>query len=344
MQGNEQAIRPTMQAIAGEADMEAMNEAANGFIRAFPPERGISIATAMSYANPFFLPAIPDALVGRVAIPIETYGEVVLRAKLTAARAQNRNILVAGAPGSAGPALQAALAKALLLPEATLSAAVMDADSAVRLGGALREQEIDELSLIRNGLNGAGYVAGQPVRANPYSLQLLSLYGVDAIVTFRSLFDTIIALDEAVMARRALPESAFGRYFDDGMPKNFHRLDAEARHVMLARRHVTWLVNFYISWKKCARAGLARPLFLSHEADVLGDRALLAARIADHLGLGIEEETRLAVVLIGRESAAALHADRPGRGAGLCEAAVEEVMRVVSLYSTEEDLTPLLPQ
>jgi len=325
--------------------MSAMLTEGNAFIRSFPPNQGIGVAAAMAYANPFFLPDVPSEFIPRLAIGIDAFGEATMRAKLTAAHSKTLAILVATPPQAGSEVLANGLERVLGLPRVTLTAATYDVPSLESLGGIQKEAEVDELALIRNGLNGKGYVASQNVRANPFSCRLMGLYGVRPVVLSRSIPDTIVALDEDILARRAQPEGRFGRWFDDGMPDGFHTMEPDDRHMMLADRFAIWLTSFQVSWRKCARAGLIRPLFLSYEADILGDKGLLAARLSDHLALPFECEDALAMVLGDRGELVSTVDDLSsvGRGQVLSDRVMDELMLVHRAYRDEEDIACLMP-
>lgn len=163
---------------------ERYNRLGNEFIRKFVPERALEIASALAFANPFFLPDIPDGSVANLRISQQQFGDMTLRAKLTARHSRHLNVLVACAPKSASTFIQRALEVALGLPVASLFTAS------------------DELSLIRNGLNGKGYVGQLHMRCSPYAARLLNLYNILPIVTIRNIFDTLVSLDDMLLEWR----------------------------------------------------------------------------------------------------------------------------------------------
>ena len=65
--------------------------------------------------------------------------------------------------------------------------------------------------------------------------------------------------------------------------------------MLLAQRWTAWLVQFFVTWKKCERLGLIRPLWVSYEDDFLGDKHLLATRVAGFLGVDMAAAARLAL-------------------------------------------------
>src|SRR5690606_35555781 len=230
------------------------------------------LASLMTWANPFFLPDIPDEAARKLSLDSSQFNEFVMRAKLTAQRSSQLNIMLACAPKSASTFIETALRKALDLPTASLFTNTMGGFAASMLGANLREQQPEELALLRNGLNGTGYVAQHHSRCTPYLAQLLDLYNVRPIVTHRNLFDTFVSLDDMVMAYRTGTAEDTKHYFNDALPTNYGTLDLEQRLTLLVHRNTTWYIQFYLSWKKCERAGLIRPLWISYEDDFLGDK------------------------------------------------------------------------
>ncbi|MDH6268416.1 hypothetical protein M2360_003821 [Rhizobium sp. SG_E_25_P2] len=337
-------IRPMMTWMSRNPDGREMLDVGNAFILRFPPQRALAVATAMSLANPFFLPKVPDQAANDLAVPLEDFAEIIMRAKLTAKKAKQSNVLIACAPHSGADLIQSALVRAAGLPEACLYATTLDGAAATLQGAELREQELDELALIQNGLNMHGYCAAHAVRCTPFMSRLMSTYGIQPIVTIRSIADTIIALDDAALAARAAQNGLYPAYFTDGLPTGFHMLSRDERLTLLAYRWTPWLVQFYVSWRICAREGLAQPLFLGYEEDMLGDLDLLAARIADFVGYDVADIEKVARVFAAADNAAAvrLKTDLAGRGADLPSAARDFILATIDDYRDDVDLTPLV--
>jgi hypothetical protein len=338
----ENMLEPVMQWLARNTDHADMTKKGNVFIGNLPPDKGLHAASMLSYANPFFLPSVTDDMAAELALSLDTFAEYIMRAKLTIKRSRQPNILIACAPKSASTFLHAALTRALNLPSACLFAATLDWGSAALHGSALREQEPDELSLIRNGLNRRGYVAQHHTRCSPYLAMLLSTYHVRPIVTHRNLFDTMISLDDMVMDWRSRAGSIDNGYFADALPSNFEHRDRADRLMILAQRLTAWFVQFYVSWKKCERIGVTKPLWISYEQDFLGDKAVLARRIADFCEVG---DVRTIEAALGDRSAGKakrLNQGVAGRGRDLPDEVRDYILSVAGYYSDDEDLTPLI--
>lgn len=321
-----------------------IRKAAHDFLARQPENRRLEFASALSWANPFYIPEMPDEAASKLAININQLAELTMRAKLTASRMPQLNVLLACAPKSASTFIAGALQTALGLPSAALFASTPRIRSVSLMGGNLREQEPEELALIRNGLNGVGYVAQHHSRCTPYLSLMLRTYNVRPIVTHRNLFDTFISLDDMIMGYRSDKESDAGFYFSDGLPANYGRLDPEDRLTILVQRNTAWFVQFYVSWKKCERAGLAQPLWVSYERDFLADKPGLAARVIDHLGLAPDAAARLVSAFEDKSDGAAKRLNKgiAGRGRDMPASVRAIIEKTTSYYRDEEDISPLL--
>jgi hypothetical protein len=322
-------------------DPARFNRQGNEFISKFPPERGLEIATALTFANPFFLPDIPAAPAASLAVSLDLFSEQTMRAKLAARSAGQLNLLVACAPKSASTFIQNALQNALSLPAASLFTASLNSSA---LGANLREQEPDELSLIRNGLNRMGYVAQHHARCTPYLARLLALYRIRPIVTIRNVYDTLVSLDDMLLEWRSVHPGGEGHYYDDAMPRTYATMDVEDRMTLLAARWPAWLTQFYISWKKCEKANETKPFWISYEDDFLAGKQALAARLAEWLGGDRADPDKLLAAFADTSQGKAVRLNKgvAGRGEAIparIRARIEETVRA---YGEDEDLAPLL--
>lgn len=337
-------IGPFMRKISLISDPQELGALCHEFLFRFPPQRGLEVASALTFANPFFMADIPAENAKELSVNLEILAEILMRAKLTAARAPQTNILVACMPKSASTFIQNALRVGLALPGAGLHTATFSAHSGSALGGNLREQEPEELALLRNGLNQRGYVAQHHSRCSPYVARLLNTYNVRPIVTYRNLFDILVSMDDMAMEWRKTPAQAVGHYFNDAMPGNYHLRDRSDRLMMLAQRYAAWFVQFYISWRKCEQAGFTRPLWISYEDDFLGDKVVLARRIVDHLGLDPVMVMRLAAAFEDKSGASEKRLNKgvAGRGRDVPDAVRDMVLSVANAYRDDEDLMPII--
>jgi hypothetical protein len=337
-------IGPFMRKISVISDKKLLNDLCLEFLYRFPPQRGLEVASALTYANPFFMADIPPENAKQLAVSLDFFAEMVMRTKLTAARAPQTNVLVACAPKSASTFIQGALQAGLGLPSAGLFTATFDAGAGSALGANLVEQEPDELALMRNGINGRGYVAQHHARCSPYMARMLEFYNVKPIVTHRNILDTLVSMDDMVLEWRASAPDSNAHYFNDAMPNNFHRLERADRLMILAQRWTPWLVQFFISWKKCERAGLIKPLWISYEDDFLGDKQVLATRVSEFVGADIASAIKLAGAFEDKSNAGAKRLNKgvAGRGKDVPDSVREQVMQIASYWREEEDITPLV--
>ena len=343
-QGIDAEIPAFMEMFTSLASIPMIQKAAHDFLGRFPPERRLGLASAMSWANPFYLPEMSDEVAKSLAVNPNMIAELTMRAKLTASRAPQLNVLLACAPKSASTFIAGALQTALGLPSAALFASTPRIRAVSQMGGNLREQEPEELALIRNGLNGVGYVAQHHSRCTPYLSLMLKTYNVRPIVTHRNLFDTFISLDDMIMGYRSDKDSDVGFYFSDGLPSNYGRLSLEDRLTILVQRNTAWFIQFYVSWKKCERAGLAQPLWVSYEKDFLADKQGLAQRVIGHLGLNSDDAAKLLDAFEDKRDGAAKRLNKgvAGRGSAMPQSVRDIIERTAHFYRDELDLSPLL--
>ena len=337
----DQELTKFLNSMALREDVGAMRADSEVLMRKLPPEREVEVAAAMTWYNPFYRPDMTKTAASRLNLSPTVLAEVMLRGKLTAAHGERPNILLACQPKSASTFLQAAIGKALGVPAVALHAATVNGYSASKLGANLREQEPEEMALLRHGISGKGYIAQQHARCSPYLSRLLETYSVKPIVSHRNIFDTIVSLDDMVMEWR---DSGIGSYFDDGMPANFSSLERDDRLMLLAQRHTAWFLQFYVSWVQCRNHKLVDPLFISYETDFLGDKAVLARRIGDYLGCSDEQVNSLAGALDDRRAAPTLRFNKgiADRGRDMPAAVRAHVLDYARYYRDDIDLTPLM--
>lgn len=300
--------------ISSVSDVKALDQMCHEFLYRQDPHRGLELAAGMSWANPFFLPNIPAQALDMLSLDRGYVAEMMMRAKLTAARAESMRLLVASAPFAAPAFLSDALTASLGFAPADFFSAASDPES---LGASAMDQEPDEFALVREGLlNTPGVVARHAARATPFAVGLFNLYNIRPVVVFRDMADTIAAMDAALM-KGAAPAS-----IASALPSGYAKIEREARLTLLAARFGGWIADFERSWIRATKDGLIRPLFLSYEADFLGDRHLLARKLAEFLGPKANA-MKLAAVLVDREI------DPAGAGADL-PASVRDILAGVA--------------
>ena len=330
--------------IASVADPLELQIAAQTFLEKVPAERGLEVATALSFGNPFCIPNVDAENAKQLAISVQQFAELIMRSRVTCNHAKQPNILIACAPKSASTFIWASLQRATNLPGVSLAAAAMSPQSTSQLGMNLREQETDELALIRNGLNGMGYVAQHHIRCTPFLCQQMNLYNIRPIVTYRNYFDTLISLDDMFMEWRSSGEITDFRFFDDGLPANYFDMDAEDRLHLIADRSTTFYIQFYLTWKKCEAMDLIKPLWVSYEDDFHSDKAELAQKIADFIGGDYIDAKALAAEFrkTGPEKAARFNKGKVGRGENVPQSVRDKVHSIFEPYQGEADFSDLL--
>lgn len=303
--------------ISSVSDVKALDQLCHEFLYRQAPQRGLELAAGMSWANPFFVPNVPPQALEMLALERGYVAEMMMRAKLTAVRAEGLRLLVAAAPFAAPAFLHDALSASLGLAPADFFAAASDPES---LGASTLDQEPDEFALVREGLlPGPGLIARHAARATPYAVRLFNLYNIRPVVVFRDMADTLADMDAALMKGEA-PASVTA-----AVPAGYARMEREPRLMLLAARFGGWIGDFERSWIRATQDGLVRPLFLSYEADFLGDRHLLARKLADFLGPKANA-MKLAAVLDDREIAAA------GAGADLPASVIDLLGSLANAY------------
>jgi len=337
-------IQEMLQFISEVTDPLEIKLAGQAFMEKAPPERAVEFAAALSFGNPFYIPNVSAENAGQLAISVHQFAELIMRARVTCHHADQANILVACAPKSASTFIWGSLTRAAGLPGVSLAAAAMSPQSTSRLGMNLREQETDELALIRNGINGMGYVAQHHIRCTPYLCRQMQLYRIKPIVTYRNYFDTLVSLDDMFLEWRPAGPGSDLNFFDDGLPSNYVDMDREDRLHLLADRSTVFYIQFYLTWKKCEAMGLVEPLWVSYEKDFQGDKTILAERIAEFVGENHIDAARLAEQFgtTDPDKALRLNKGTVGRGKDIPQSVRDKVHGIFRRYDAEGDFSELL--
>ncbi len=318
-------------------------EGCDAYLQNVPPDETLTAAAAINFANPFYLPGVSADEVRHLEVGSWELARFIFRSRLTAHHADQPNVLVACAPKSASTFIQSALCHVSGLPNVTLNSSADRPAAASILGIDLREQEMDELALIRHGLNGRGYVAQHHVRATPYLCAQIDRFRIRPVVTYRNVFDSLISLDDMLLAARREAGNQ-DLYFSDGLPSSYGSLPQEERLLLLAGRMAAWYLQFYLSWRKAERAGLVAPLWISYDADFLGDKAVLAARLSNFLGPDRFPHAALYHALADRERGRNFRLNQgiAGRGAAVPQSVRDLVLRLYEHYAGDDDFALLL--
>ncbi|MCM2476499.1 hypothetical protein HGO38_23930 [Rhizobium sp. CG5] len=340
-------LQTFIKAISSASDLSWVKAKFDEFLLKTDPQDALFVAGAFALANPFYLPTMEAQSAERLKIGFSEFAATILRAKLTASRAHQTNILVACSPKSASTFISGSLRRSLNLPDAKLMAPSLHAQTIYSMGITLREQETDELALIQHGTNGIGYVAQHHVRCTPYLCRQLDLYKIRPIVTYRNVFDSIRSLDDMILSQRMkqdVDRPVEQVYFADSLPLKYPDLDEETRLGMLVERYGAWYLHFYLSWKRCEAMGLVKPFWISYERDFLGDKEVLARRLAAFLGEDIVSGDTLATCFSDMDSAKKerLNKGVAGRGSQMPDSIRARVLAAFEPYFDEADFSEIL--
>jgi hypothetical protein len=218
-------------------------------------------------------------------------------------------------PKSGSSFLKSALAHALDLPVVSLTCfGNIQLSSMFGMNG--REQEMDELALVRAGLvTPQGFVAQHHTRYTPYLGLQMEAFGLRPLVTQRNILDALVSFDDMMLQGR--PAHAPTAWVVDtpfAIPAGYASLEPAARYRIIGASLGVWLVQFHLSWLRAQRQGQVRPLVVRYEEDIL-DPARLTARLGDAFGLDEAQRARLFDFARHPDPARArLNVGRPGRG------------------------------
>jgi hypothetical protein len=337
-------VRIFLRGFAVMSDPVAVREKGHALIAKFPDDEIVKVAALLTAHNPLFLPDFGN--VAGLKASQDQFMDWVMRLKLTAANARQPNILLAAAPKSASSFIFAAIARSARLPTVYLGANIATPQTLGVMQGILREDEVDELALIRNGLNGTGYIAQHHIKPTPFLCRQLAQYKVRVIVTVRNILDTFVSIDDQFRrmqkASREAGEAPEDSYFSQGFPRHYTEMSGEDRFDFLADR-AAWYVQFLMHWQKLEQRGMVEPLWISYERDLLGDRQAMAERIAAHVGFGLTAEAVLAELSADPE-AGRLQWNKgvAGRGEAIPTGPRERILKAFAPFRDEADFSLML--
>jgi len=290
---------------------------------------------------------LPDAEAARLsAIALPQPLGALIAARHAATRLQAPRYVVFCMPKSGSSFVQSALQHALELPLVSLTSFGSGLQS-TRYGMNPREQELDELAVIKSVLaSPGGFVAQHHTRYTQYLALQAAAFGLTPILTLRNILDALVSFDDMLLDwRRGKPPQDVWTADPLALPRDYPELPAADRYSLLARSHGVWLVQFFLSWKRGARQGLISPLTLGYEKHVL-DPPQLTQALAEGLGLTTAQTARLAAYAARPDPARSrLNVGRAGRGRDLvpddCRAFLLDYARVFRDEISEGELTYL---
>ena len=254
---------------------------------------------------------------------------------------QSINIYVAAMPKSGSSFLASALSSALDIPSRHLTTSHPN-PSAVEMNG--REQEIDELALVKRVLDGTGLVAQHHTKSTAYMMQLLSSYNVGSIVTFRNIFDAIISYDEMLKTGSWSHPSNQGAL---KIPVNYSELSFDERIEVISSNYAIWCIDFYLSWKRVEQAGF-KFLWVDYDQYLSrssGDKSKLCELLIPFLKPNPAQEKKIYDVIVGEDIAVSSSRLRKGvSGEGLDKVPLEIKRRLINYaekYNKELELSDM---
>jgi hypothetical protein len=238
----------------------------------------------------------------------------LIAARDAAMRSKSPRYAVFCMPKSGSSFIKSALQAALQLPFVSLTS-VGGIRQSSELGMNSREQELDELALTKWSLSCYdGFVAQHHTRYSTYLARQLNLYGITPIVTVRNILDCITSFDDMMLEARMNSDSwTMDPQFI--LPENYAKLDRNARYEIITPSYGVWLINFYLSWKRCIHQSIISPLVIKYEDHVLNGDMLIEV-LAGYVGMSESQRDRLRDFVHEPDATLSrLNVGRSGRGA-----------------------------
>jgi hypothetical protein len=285
---------------------------AREILKTEPESYDRTIAEAYLY-NPVLRLTEDEAATLKRRVRIEAVGQLIaMRHAVT--RSPSPKYVVFCMPKSGSSFIKSALMAALELPFVSLTS-VGAPRSSSEFGMNSREQELDELAVVKSALlHPDGLIAQHHTRYSLYLALQMQLYGIIPIVTFRNILDCMVSFDDMMYSSKINGNSwTLDPQFI--LPINYKELDAETRYTILAHSYGTWLINFYLSWKRSHHHQFVSPLFIRYEEHVL-DREALIGLLSGCASMSEEQEQRLRKFVHEPDRAQSrFNVGRSGRGA-----------------------------
>lgn len=217
----------------------------------------------------------------------------LIAARDAATRATSPKYSVFCMPKSGSSFVRTALQYALEIPVMSLTSFGTPGASSY-FGMNSREQEIDELALTKAILRAPeGFVAQAHTRYSMYLAFQLKAFRITPIVTVRNILDCIVSFDDMMMASRTTRrEHSWVADTQFPLPADYGALEPAARFAILAPSLGSWLIGFYLSWKRCQSQGLIAPMIVRYEEDVL-DPGRFVARVSASVSMSGSQTARL---------------------------------------------------
>ena len=251
------------------------------------------------------------------------------------------NIYISAMPKSGSSFLASALSTALDVPFQHLTTSHPQPTNVAMNG---REQEIDELAVVKKTLQGTGFVAQHHTKSTEYLMRLFSSYHIGCIVTFRNIFDGMISYDEMVKKGSWSDPENQGAL---KIPANYSELSFDERMVVISSNYAIWCIDFYLSWKRVEQAGF-KFLWVDYDKHLSrssGDKTKLCGLLVDLLKPSSAQEAKIYDTIVGEEVAESSSRLRRGvSGDGVDKVPTEIKRRLIDYakkYNKELELSDM---
>lgn len=277
-----------------ERMLRTVSETEQADLRRYLPREGYDDVILRVYlGNPFFR-LTPDEIERIASGGADARLKGLVAARDAASRSMAPKYAVFCMPKSGSSFVSSALQYALELPTFSLTG-VGSSKSSSYFGMNSREQELDELAISKATiLSPSGFVSQIHTRCSAYLTLQLKLYRITPLLVVRNMLDAIVSFDDMMVAwRRAQEAEPWLSDAQFALPLNYENLEADRRYDLLGRSFGVWLINFYLSWKRCFRHGLVAPIVVRYETHVLDPDGFVRL-VAGRIQMSDEQAARLA--------------------------------------------------
>lgn len=184
-------------------------------------------------------------------------------------------------------------------------------------GYGRREQELDELWLLRAKIKRGRFLVGQHhIRHSGETERLIRRYDMSVVVLYRNLFDAVASLRDHIRREDHVQPMFY-------MTKEMAALPDRDLEVALARFAIPWYLNFFMSWRDYKNA-----IFVDYE-EMRTDAERTAKGILDSFGLKTQNRP---ADLEKLRQATRFNSGVAGRGAEIAPEAIQLIRDQVNFY------------
>lgn len=242
--------------------------------------------------NPFMKLTDEEANHFRQVGSMDLLTQLIL-ARDRASKSITRKISVFCMPKSGSSFVQSIIQKSLALPLISMTG-FADGGQNSHFGMNSREQELDELAIIKSTLRSkGGFISQNHTRCSPYLITQMQFYGIFPIVTVRNVLDCIVSFDDMMISWRGTNDQL--KWLSDTqfhLPIEYPELRDQERYRILSYSLGVWLIGFYISWNRFMRIGAVDPLLLRYEEEILNPSQLVQ-KITSRVPMTDQQAARL---------------------------------------------------